>query len=105
MVIHNCGAVGRNGPSQTQCSNAYKDLPQVSDVCLRHSVFAVCEMYVGPGVPHVFLSVHPPQFITETTFVSAGIQTVTVPMAGAWRITAYGARGGYAQANSGDFVS
>lgn len=41
------------------------------------------------------------QYFTDTTFVTQGVQTVTIPMAGAWRITAYGARGGYAQAGLG----
>lgn len=35
-----------------------------------------------------------PQYL-KNTYVTSGIQTVTIPQDGYWRITAYGARGGY----------
>lgn len=119
MVINNCGAVGRTGPSQTQCVNAYKNLPQYT------KVESVPEL--GCGAPHIegspsracrynlilifFLltasTVRPQciQFITESTFVDSGIQTVTIPTTGAWRITAYGARGGYGQPAFGKVIT
>lgn len=43
-----------------------------------------------------------PQFIKEDAFEN-GIQTVTIPTTGAWRITAYGARGGYAHEDASKF--
>lgn len=95
IVLHNCGATGANGPQQDDCLGAYANLPQKNAVrggTLSVPLFPSLVAYFPPLLPIQFL---------KDNFVADGIQTVTIPTDGFWRITAYGARGGYGKPSNG----
>lgn len=67
MILHNCGGRGRLGPSRELCVDDYAKLPQYAQ-------------WFPDSAKDAFVN---------------GVQTITIPSSGMWRVTAFGARGGY----------
>ena len=67
LVLDTCGAVGREGPTREVCIDKYGVLPQYAQ-------------WFPDSANGAFVN---------------GIQTITIPSTGTYRITAFGARGGY----------